>query len=60
MAFFNAKKKNFIINLGHVDISLYYLTLPFATSVISVSDVTTRTKMEVFFRIGTKSDKNKI
>ena len=28
-------------------------------SAFSVSDVTTGTKMEAFFRIGTKSDKNK-
>ena len=33
--------------------------MPFATSVFSVSDVTAETKMEAFFRIGTKSGKNK-
>ena len=37
----------------------YYLFLPFATSAFSVSDVTAGTKMEAFFRIGTKSGKNK-
>ena len=34
--------------------------MPFATSAFSVSDVTAGTKMEAFFRIGTKSGKNKI
>ena len=37
----------------------YYLTLPFATSAISVFDVTAGTKMEAFFRRGTKSGKKK-
>ena len=49
----------FIINLCHVDISYYFLTLPFATFAISVSDVTAGTKMEAFFRRGTKSGKKK-
>ena len=33
--------------------------MSFATSASSVSDVTAGTKMEAFFRIGTKSGKNK-
>ena len=37
----------------------YYLFMSFATSTSSVSDVTAETKMEVFFRIGSKNSKNK-
>ena len=33
--------------------------MSFATSAFSVSDVTAETKMEAFFKIGTKSGKNK-
>ena len=34
--------------------------MPFASCAISVSDVTVGTKTRVFFRIGTKSGKNKM
>ena len=49
-----------IINLGHVDINLVLFILPFAMSAFSVSDVTAGLKQEAFFRIGTKSGKNKM
>ena len=58
VAFFNVKKY-FLLIQATWTLIYYYLFMSFATSVFSVSDVTAGTKMEAFFKIGTKSGKNK-